>query len=117
MFYDGALPVSLPGFLNFHDCVIVPGFKNTQVDALSRLHGPSDTNEDPEPVLSAFFFFFVNLLLWSIDEQIAETSNSEPALPGCPPDCTYVPRYFRTPEDIVSGPQLFYVCGRLSFHS
>ncbi|KAL0168471.1 hypothetical protein M9458_036693, partial [Cirrhinus mrigala] len=71
-----------------------PGTKNTKADALSRLYAPDDLSENPEPILPANMV--VNLIQWSLDDDIAAASVSDPAPPGCLATRTYVPRSQRT---------------------
>ncbi len=59
-----------------------PGTKNTKADALSRLHSPDDLSETPEPILPSSLI--VSPIQWSLDEDIAAASVSDPTLPGCP---------------------------------
>ncbi len=82
-------------FTRFHFTISYrPGTKNTKADALSRLHAPDDLSESPEPILPSSLI--VSLIQWSLDEDIAAASVSDPAPPGCPPNQTYVPRSQRT---------------------
>lgn len=75
-------------FTRFHFIISYhPGSKNVKADALSRLHTPDETPEQPEPVLP--FSLIVSPIQW---EQIAEATLSEPALPGCPAGRIYVPK-------------------------
>ncbi len=82
-------------FTRFHFTISYrPGTKNTKADALSRLHAPDDLSESPEPILPSSLI--VSPIQWSLDEDIAAASVSDPAPPGCPPNHTYVPRSQRT---------------------
>lgn len=51
--------------------------------------------EHPEPVLPSSLI--VSPIQWSLDNRITETTASERAPPGCPPDCIHVPRSQRNP--------------------
>lgn len=70
-----------------------PGSKNVRADALSRFHTPDEIPDQPEPVLPSSLI--VSPIQWDIEEQIAEATLSEPALPGCPAGRIYVPKTLR----------------------
>lgn len=72
-----------------------PGTKNIKADALSHLHGPEETPENPEPILPSSLF--VSPIQWSLDEELTATNASKPTQPGCPPDHTYIPHTQRLP--------------------
>ncbi|KAL0192767.1 hypothetical protein M9458_011063, partial [Cirrhinus mrigala] len=67
-----------------------PGTKNTKADALSSLHAPGKLPEKPESTLPPELI--VTPIQWSLDEEIAAASVSDPTPPGCPPNRTYVPK-------------------------
>ncbi len=74
-------------FTRFHFTISYrPGTKNTKADALSRLHAPDDLSESPEPILPSSLI--VSPIQWSLDEDIAAASVSDPAPSGCPPNHT-----------------------------
>ncbi|KAL0177834.1 hypothetical protein M9458_026728, partial [Cirrhinus mrigala] len=70
-----------------------PGTKNTKADALSRLHAPSELPDTPDSILPPELI--VSPIQWSLDEDIAAASVSDPAPPGCPTNRIYVPRSLR----------------------
>lgn len=51
---------------------------------------PEELPEEPESILSPELI--VNPIQWSLDEDIAAASVSDPARPGCPPNHSYIPR-------------------------
>ncbi len=70
-----------------------PGSKNIKADALSRLHQPDPTPEEPEPILP--HSIFTSPVLWSLDKQIQAATLLEPAPPGGPEGKKYVPSKLR----------------------
>ncbi len=66
-----------------------PGSKNIKADALSRLHQPDPTPEEPEPIL--LHSIFTSPVLWNLDNQIQAATLLEPAPPGGPEGKKYVP--------------------------
>ncbi len=70
-----------------------PGSKNIKADALSRLHQPDPTPEEPEPILPPSIF--TSPVLWKLDDQIQAATLIEPALPGGPEGKRYVPSNLR----------------------
>ncbi|KAK3506401.1 hypothetical protein QTP70_016614, partial [Hemibagrus guttatus] len=70
-----------------------PGSKNIKADALSRLHSPDITTDDPEPILPERLF--ANPILWS-EETLPEPNTSTEGPPGCPPGLQFVPQSRRT---------------------
>ncbi len=57
--------------------------KNTKADALSRLHVPDEQPRNPETIIPTELI--VSPIQWTLDDDIAAASVSDPALPGCPP--------------------------------
>ncbi len=70
-----------------------PGSKNIKADALSRLHQPDPTTEEPEPILP--HSIFTSPVLWNLDHQIQAATLLEPAPPGGPAGKKYVPSNLR----------------------
>lgn len=58
------------------------GTKNTKTDALSSLYSSDDLSENPEHILPSTMI--ASPIQWSLDEDIAASSVSDPAPPGCP---------------------------------
>lgn len=56
-----------------------PGTKNVKADALSRLHAPDQPNHLPESILTPAAI--VSPIQWALDDQIAEATHTEPAVP------------------------------------
>ncbi len=57
-----------------------PGNKNIKADALSRLHQPDPTPDEPEPILPSSVF--LSPIQWALDDQIRAATLTEPAPPG-----------------------------------
>ncbi len=71
-----------------------PGPKNTKADALSHLHTPEETEEEPEPIIPEKLI--VCSIQWNPDTNTSSNvSTATP--PGCPPGVQYVTRTERTP--------------------
>ncbi|KAL0152686.1 hypothetical protein M9458_052409 [Cirrhinus mrigala] len=77
---------------NFH-ISYRPGTKNTKADALSRVHQPDPSLEEPEPILPQSVFLAP--IKWSWDDQIQEATLHEPAPPGGPEGKQYIPSSLR----------------------
>ncbi|KAK3507348.1 hypothetical protein QTP70_014831, partial [Hemibagrus guttatus] len=71
-----------------------PGSKNVKADALSRIHSPEESTDDPEPIIPERLF--VSPITWS-EETLPEPSASTNTPPGCPQGMPYIPRTRRTP--------------------
>ncbi|KAK3524080.1 hypothetical protein QTP70_018012 [Hemibagrus guttatus] len=71
-----------------------PGSKNVKADALSRIHSPEESTDDPEPIIPKKLF--VSPITWS-EETLPESSASTNTPPGCPQGLQYIPRTRRTP--------------------
>ncbi len=69
------------------------GSKNIKADALSRLHQPDPTPDEPEPILP--HSIFTSPVLWKLDNQIQAATLTEPAPPGDPEGKNYVPSNLR----------------------
>ncbi len=79
-------------FTRFHFKISYrPGSKNIKADALSRLHQPDPTPEEPEPILP--HSIFSSPVLWKLDNQIQAATLIEPA--GGPEGKRYVPSNLR----------------------
>ncbi len=61
--------------------------------ALSRLHQPDPTPEEPEPILPPSIF--TSPALWKLDDQIQAATLIEPAPPGGPEGKRYIPSNLR----------------------
>lgn len=72
-----------------------PGTQNVCADALSRVHSPEISSEEPETILPASVV--VSPTQWSLDEEIREATRSDPAPSNTPAHRTYVPQSFRNP--------------------
>ncbi len=70
-----------------------PGNKNIKADALSRLHQPDPTPDEPEPILPSSVF--LSPIQWALDDQIRAATLTEPAPPGGPEGKEYVPSTLR----------------------
>ncbi len=70
-----------------------PGNKNIKADALSRLHQPDPTPDEPEPVLPSSVF--LSPIQWALDDQIRAATLTEPAPLGGPECKEYVPSTLR----------------------
>ncbi len=70
-----------------------PGSKNIKADALSHLHQPDPTPEEPEPILPPSIF--TSPVLWKLNGQIQAATLIEPAPPGGPEGKRYVPSNLR----------------------
>ncbi|KAK3572485.1 hypothetical protein QTP86_033914 [Hemibagrus guttatus] len=71
-----------------------PGSKNAKADALSHIHSPEESTNDPEPIIPNKLF--VSPITWS-EETLPESSVSTNTPPGCPQGLQYIPRTRRTP--------------------
>ncbi|KAK3549568.1 hypothetical protein QTP86_004972 [Hemibagrus guttatus] len=71
-----------------------PGSKNVKADALSSIHSPEESTNDPEPIIPEKLF--VSPITWS-EETLPESSASTNTPPGCPQGLQYIPRTRRTP--------------------
>ncbi|KAK3528500.1 hypothetical protein QTP70_000474 [Hemibagrus guttatus] len=70
------------------------GSKNVKADALSRVHGPEESTDYPEPIIPEQLL--VSPIAWS-EETLPELSASTNTPPGCPHGLQYIPRAWRTP--------------------
>ncbi len=70
-----------------------PGPRNVKADALSRIHTPEESSEEPERILPAEII--TSPIQWTSPPVASTTPPANP--PGCPPDHQYVPRTQRTP--------------------
>lgn len=66
-----------------------------KADALSCLFSPEETQETPETILPPNVV--ISPIQWSLDNSLIKDATNEPALPGCPVNCTYVPTSQRIP--------------------
>ncbi|KAK3506886.1 hypothetical protein QTP70_030924 [Hemibagrus guttatus] len=71
-----------------------PGSKNVKADALSRIHSPEESTDDPEPIIPEKLF--VSPIIWS-EETLPESSASTNTPLGCPQGLQYIPRTRCTP--------------------
>ncbi|KAK3506479.1 hypothetical protein QTP70_001562 [Hemibagrus guttatus] len=71
-----------------------PGSKNVKADALSRIHSPEESTDDPEPIIPEQLF--VSPITWS-EETLPESSASTNTPPGCPQGLQYIPWTCRIP--------------------
>ncbi|KAK3506499.1 hypothetical protein QTP70_003045 [Hemibagrus guttatus] len=71
-----------------------PGLKNVKSNALSRIHSPEESTDDPEPIIPEKLF--VSPITWS-EETLPKSSASTNTPPGCPQGLQYIPRTLRTP--------------------
>ncbi|KAK3542222.1 hypothetical protein QTP86_018469 [Hemibagrus guttatus] len=71
-----------------------PGSKNVKADALSRIHSPEESTDDPEPIIP--MKLFVSPITWS-EETLPESNASANTPPSCPQGLQYIPRTWRTP--------------------
>lgn len=63
--------------------------RSTALSALSHMHNPEPNSSPPEPILPPAII--VSPIQWSLDDQIAEATRSEPPPPGGPEGQVYVP--------------------------
>ncbi len=81
-------------FTRFHFTVTYrPGHKNLKADALSCLHQPDPSVDNPEPILPPTVFACP--IVWNVDAQIRAATLTEPAPPGGPEGKWYVPTTLR----------------------
>ncbi|XP_048054364.1 uncharacterized protein LOC125273140 [Megalobrama amblycephala] len=68
--------------------------KNVKADALSSLHAPEESSEEPEPIIPSSLI--VSPIMWS-EETIPSSNASTNPPPGCPPGLLFITRSRRTP--------------------
>lgn len=76
-----------------------PGSRNFKADALSRVYSPEVCSTPPEPILSPAII--TNPIQWSLDDQINEALQTEPAPQGDPKGRYYIPTALRIPLKFV----------------
>ncbi len=70
-----------------------PGPRNIKADALSRIHTPEESKEEPEGIIPTEIIS--SPIQWTSPPVASSNPPANP--PGCPPDHQYVPRIQRTP--------------------